>query len=82
MNNILGHKDLSGNVTEAPLNCKIKKAICVFPFIYKNKRYSECIKLDHKKFWCTTTTNATDHHVGGKWGDCSPECPLQKVKVN
>lgn len=54
---------LSGNDKYAP---------CVFPFIYKGKKYTECTYKDckHNKSWCATTSNYDKDH---KWGHCQTD---------
>merc|ERR1712130_739497 len=53
------------------LPCKTKAGVpCVFPFIYKGKKYYQCTKKDHgKKLWCSTTSL-----YRGKWGPCIENC--------
>jgi len=52
---------------------------CVFPFIHKNVTYDGCTTKDDEegKYWCSTQTNRTNHHVGGgkgNWGHCPDDC--------
>ena len=32
-------------------------ANCLFPFVYKNVSYKECIRPANKEPWCATTNN-------------------------
>nr|XP_060609655.1 cation-independent mannose-6-phosphate receptor [Anolis sagrei ordinatus] len=41
--------------------------VCVFPFQYKGKSYSDCIRQDHERPWCATTENMDKDN---KWGFC------------
>jgi len=50
---------------------------CVFPFIYKGKRYDFCIASEFGggNFWCSMDTY---YNGGGNWGYCNKEtCPLE-----
>ncbi|XP_048581714.1 uncharacterized protein LOC5511228 isoform X2 [Nematostella vectensis] len=40
---------------------------CVFPFIYKDKSYTECTTEDSLEPWCALTAN---FDVDGMWGAC------------
>ena len=55
----------------ALLTCKINVPSCVFPFKYKGKTHSSCIKRG-EDYWCATKvhkgTNGTA--VDGFWGQC------------
>ena len=63
---------MTTNGEESP----IKGAPCHFPFVYKNITYNDCIKVDHKAYWCSTKVNdTTGFHIGGKWGNCDSSCP-------
>ena len=45
-------------------SCEIKaKAPCIFPFIFKDKTYNSCTKVESKsnEFWCATYVNDTSH---------------------
>ena len=61
---------------------------CVFPFIHKNVTYDGCVSShttkddDEGKYWCSTQTNNTAHHVGGgkgNWGHCPDDCRKANV---
>ena len=49
---------------------------CVFPFVYKEKKYDGCT-TDYSKnglAWCATAVNENGN-VDRHWGDCRQECP-------
>ncbi|XP_073448055.1 matrix metalloproteinase-9-like [Aquarana catesbeiana] len=54
--------------------------LCVFPFIYKSKWYSDCTSVGTSdgRFWCATTG---DYSKDNKWGYC-PEKWTQGTTVN
>merc|ERR1712002_1083200 len=52
-----------------------KGAPCVFPFVYKNRKYKQCTADDHTAEWCATTDN---YARDGKWG----ECPIEDATDN
>ena len=63
---------------------RVKGAPCHFPFVYKNITYNDCIKVDHKAYWCFTKINDTTGLLRGttakrkylgKWGNCDSSCP-------
>ena len=43
-------------------------AFCQFPFRYKGRAYYECIRVDNKKPWCSTTA---DYDTEKLWGVCA-----------
>ena len=53
---------------------------CIFPFFYNGKNQTTCTwdssNLTNNKSWCSTLVDESGNHVGGKWGDCGPECPI------
>ena len=55
----------------AGINCPVKTTAgdcCVFPFIYKKKKYQTCTTTGNgNKLWCATTSN---YDTDGKWGNC------------
>ena len=55
---------------------------CVFPFIYRNKRYAGCTSDSdiNDKLWCSTQTDQSGRHAGEtNWGYCKEEeCPIEK----
>ena len=50
----------------------------MFPFTYKNVKYTGCTleDADDGKPWCSTKTDANGEHVGskGQWGHCASTC--------
>ena len=40
---------------------------CVFPFIYKGRRYNSCTRTRHSRRWCAITPN---YDRDKKWGNC------------
>jgi hypothetical protein len=47
---------------------------CVFPFIYKGKKYNDCTPKDYGTTnWCSVKVDRDDNFITGKWGICSPE---------
>merc|ERR1712002_97374 len=55
-----------------------KGAPCVFPFVYKNRRYKQCTADDHTAKWCATTHN---YDRDGKWGECPIEDANEKAET-
>ena len=58
------------------------KAVCKFPFIYKNAIFSKCTNVPHddhdeNTYWCATQINSTYHYQDKKWGKCSSKCPRE-----
>ena len=55
-------------------------AKCVFPFTYKDVKYTGCSleDADDGKPWCSTKTDANGQHVGGQgqWGHCASNCEV------
>ena len=45
---------------------------CVFPFIYKGKKYNSCTAeaSSNGKPWCATEVRGDGQVISGKWGDC------------
>ena len=41
---------------------------CIFPFIYKNTEYKDCINIDSNKPWCMTSNNS--------WSYCNYSRPI------
>ena len=49
--------------------------MCVFPFQYKGKEYSECTSEGYNNtYWCGTTYSVTGSSK--TWGMCSGPCKL------
>ena len=55
--------------------------LCVFPFIYKQISYSQCIANDHTKLWCSTEVDANGKY-NGKWGNCDSNCGHSKLRCS
>ena len=58
---------------------------CVFPFIYKGKKYEKCTLDDGgDREWCSTQTDSSGNHISGKFGRCIMEvCTSKKhCKMN
>ena len=56
-----------------------KNAECIFPFIYKDVRYTKCIWAEgESEPWCSTKVTKHGYHVGGQgeWGHCNSHCPI------
>ena len=45
---------------------------CVFPWIYKGRKFWNCAQPDGDAPWCSTKTDVFDNHVTGNWGYCGP----------
>ena len=41
---------------------------CIFPFIYKGRRYNRCTRKNHNRPWCAITPN---YDRDRKWGNCA-----------
>ena len=48
---------------------------CVFPFIFNDITFTECIDASHG-LWCSTAVDSEGVHVSGQWGYCSSGCPV------
>ena len=44
-----------------------RKNCCVFPFIYRRRRYTSCTSVKSKRPWCATTSNYDKDKM---WGYC------------
>ena len=64
----LGPKDFSNSPVEATF-CKIRKTVCVFPFVYKGETHDSCIERDDN-LWCATKVNDQLDVIEGFWGKC------------
>jgi len=56
-----------------------KNEKCIFPFIYKGKRYTKCLWSEGEPLpWCSTKVSKHGFHVGnqGQWGYCDTICPI------
>ena len=47
---------------------------CVFPFIYKNKKYTGCSKDVKGKWWCATKVDLKGNMKTDKWARCNEYC--------
>ena len=53
-----------------------QNAVCVFPFVYYDKEYSECTSDWAMGFWCGTQYDVTDD---AGWGMCDEStCSLSE----
>ena len=62
-------------------SCEIKaKAPCIFPFIFKDKTYNSCTKVESKsnEFWCATYVNDTSHFQDF-WAKCEDFCDSENA---
>ena len=50
---------------------------CIFPFIYRDKTFSQCTSLDSDtgQPWCATEVDQDGWVVDHAWGDCDQGCP-------
>ena len=50
---------------------------CVFPFIYKHRKYEKCTTIEHGTPWCSTMVDKHFHkHIAGHWGNCGDGCQM------
>ena len=47
---------------------------CVFPFIYKGKKYNGCCKYGQGKLWCATKVDSKGIMKKDKWARCNEYC--------
>ena len=47
---------------------------CVFPFIYKGKKYSGCSKDGKGKWWCATKVDSKGNMNADNWARCNEYC--------
>ena len=56
-------------------------AECVFPFVYKGVRHTECTWEDaeyrHNQPWCATAVSSGSLYIHRQWGNCGPSCPVE-----
>ena len=59
-----------------------KGAQCAFPFIYDNRVFRKCLRINSKSSWCSTETDANRYHIPakGKWGYCRSDCATSTTK--
>ncbi len=55
---------------------------CVFPFYYKNVRYTNCTSVDVYIPWCATKVNSTNNNTIISWGLCLPDCAYEVPVVS
>ena len=57
------------------VDCKTTDgALCVFPYIYKNVKYTACSTIENNgTHWCSTDVDGNGGY-NEKWGNCGPEC--------
>ena len=48
----------------------INKERCIFPFIYKGKKYTSCTKDSWFTKWCSTEIKPDGTYKMGHWGSC------------
>ena len=51
-------------------SCRIKPAICKFPFTYKAESHSSCLQRGDIH-WCATKVDENNEPVPGYWGKCN-----------
>jgi len=75
---LIGHLTCQENVCLTTVDSNGKGSACKLPFIYENELRSGCITDNDPegKLWCSTLTNATNHHINGNWGHCVEDCPV------
>ena len=47
---------------------------CVFPYIYKGKKYTGCSKDGKGKWWCATKVDSKGNMITDKWARCNEYC--------
>jgi len=77
-------QNTNGNGEQTTKECKTVSGAdpgqkCALPFTYKGIKYTTSCTLvdaDDGKAWCSTLTDSSGDHVGGKgkWGHCSDNC--------
>ena len=50
----------------------IKEDCCVFPYIYQDVEYHNCIDKDHTTFWCATEVDSDGKFK--EWKQCDEAC--------
>ena len=55
----------------------IKEDCCVFPYIYRDVEYHNCIDKDHTTFWCATEVDSDGKFK--EWKDCDEACDEGKL---
>ena len=55
----------------------IKEDCCVFPYIYQDVEYHNCIDKDHTTFWCATEVDSDGKFK--EWKDCDEACDEGKL---
>ncbi len=59
---------------------------CVFPFVYKGRKYDTCISIDGRgdgptNAWCSSETELTGKHIIGKEITCSSNCRVADCPI-
>ena len=54
---------------------------CVFPFIYKGKKYSGCSKDGKGKWWCATKVDSKGNMNADNWARCNEYCVTDDGKL-
>ena len=53
---------------------------CVFPFIFQGRNFTGCtFHFGVGEAWCSTETDSAGNYQPGRWGYCSPACPLHHL---
>ena len=66
-------------------DCHTKKnyQLCIFPFVYKNRKYTSCITIDSTYPWCSLKVDKNGIHINeDKYkGQCNDDCFVQNCPV-
>ena len=59
---------------------------CIFPFTVDGVTYTHCAfdryeTTPEYAIWCSTKVNDAGFHIGGNWGGCSEDCPLEGKNI-
>ena len=54
---------------------------CVFPFIYKGKKYNGCSKDGKGKWWCATKVDSKGNMIADRWARCNEYCATDDGKL-
>ena len=75
--------DVKHSGMECTSLCRKKSTCCVFPFVYKNRTYSQCIRavpVFSNIYWCATKVDVNSWEML-EWGRCSV-IPCNKLNNN